>query len=85
MAGINVRPSRNVRFCRSLIAPAVLLLVWFAFVSFVKSRAGTAIGLIAGTCFVLGVVLLYWHTADLLNLRVIRTRRGKSELRDGDV
>ncbi len=85
MAGINERPSRNVRFYRSLIAPAVLLFVWLALVSFVISRAGTAIGLIAGTCFVLGLVLLYWHTADLLNLRVIRARRGKSEFCDGDV
>jgi hypothetical protein len=85
MPGDTESSYRNLRFYRSLIAPAALLFVWFALVSFVISRAGIAIGLISGTCFVLGLLLLYWHIADMLNLRVIRTRKAKSELRNGDV
>ncbi|MGE0824340.1 MAG: hypothetical protein AB7G75_14095 [Candidatus Binatia bacterium] len=85
MPGTDDIRSRNTRFYRSLLVPTVLLFGWFGLVSFLVSRAGVAIGLISGSCFVLALVLAYWTAADVLNLRVIRGRHGKSRFRDGEI
>jgi len=85
VTGNGIMRSHNVRFLVSLLVPAVVFLGWLGLVSFVVSRAGIAVGLISGTCFILGLLIAYWHVADLLSLRAIRRPRRKSEFRDGDV
>ncbi len=82
---------RNSRFLFSLIPAIVMLIGTIAVVSFInnslKGGIGLVIGLIAGACLALGIVLLYWNTTDWLNLRVIRNQLGKGHtvLRDGAV
>lgn len=82
---------RNARFLGSLALAALVLFGFFAVVFVISSRiqgfVGVAVGIFAGACLALGVLLAYWTFADWLNLGIIRKklRAGNSTLRDGEV
>ncbi len=83
--------SRNIRFLFSLIPAVVIIIGTLTVIGLITMRLegviGLTIGIIAGGCLALGVLLVYWNAIDWLNLRVIRSQLGEGKifLRDGEV
>ncbi len=67
---------KTVRFLVSLLPGVACLFLLLGIVSAITTRIsgglGIAIGVAAGTCLVLGLLLIYYNAVDWLNLRVIR-------------
>ena len=82
---------RNARFLGSVGLAALGLFSFFGVVAAISTRipglTGVAVGIFAGGCLVLGVLVAYWTLADWLNLKVIRRKLGvgDSTLHDGEV
>ena len=82
---------RNARFVGALLPAFLLLFGFMAVVGVVSTRLhgmlGVLVGILAGGCLALGLLLGYWIAADWLNLRVIRRtgRPDASAFRDGEV
>jgi len=72
----------STRFLTSLVPAVLLLAMLFGVVLFVGGRlggmGGVLLGILAGACIVLGVLLGYWNLVDWTNLRTIRRTAGST-------